>query len=94
MQKITLFNYFRSSASFRVRIALHHKGLPFEYRSIHLLNDGGEQNKPEYLKLNPFAEVPFLLHGQNGIGQSLAILQYLDREFPEHPIFPKDNLKE
>ena len=91
MEKITLYNYFRSSASFRVRIALHHKGLPFEYKSVHLLNDGGQQNKPEYLQLNPFAEVPFLLHGKNGLGQSLAIIQYLEREFPEHPLFPKDS---
>ena len=52
MSDLVLYNYFRSSTSYRARIALHHKGLEFEYKPVHLLNNGGEQNSDEYKRLN------------------------------------------
>ncbi len=88
--KLVLFNYFRSSTSYRARIALHWKGLDFEYKPVHLLNNGGEQHFPEYRKLNPAGEVPTLIHGDRVIAQSMAIIQYLDEVFPQQALFPKD----
>jgi maleylacetoacetate isomerase len=90
MSDLVLYNYFRSSASYRVRIALHWKGLAFKYEPIHLLNDGGEQHKPQYRALNPAGEVPTLIHGKRVISQSLAILQYLDEVFTPKPLFPSE----
>lgn len=90
MSDLVLYNYFRSSTSYRARIALHFKELSFEYRPVHLLNNGGEQHKPEYRNLNPAGEVPTLIHGKHVIGQSMAIIQYLDEAFPEKSLFPKD----
>ncbi len=88
-EKLVLFNYWRSSSSYRVRIALHQKGLEFEYRPIHLVKNGGEQNSAEYLLLNPRGEVPFLQHGSFGVGQSVAILHYLEQMWPEPSLLPK-----
>ncbi len=85
-----LYNYFRSSASHRVRIALNIKGLEYEYRPVHLLNNGGEQHGEEYTKLNPSHEVPTLVHKGRAIGQSMAILDYLERIQPTPPLFPQD----
>jgi maleylpyruvate isomerase len=86
---IRLYNYFRSSSSYRVRIALEMKGLPFEYIPIHLLKDGGEQFKPEYLRLNPDAVVPTYLDAEgNHLTQSLAIIEYLEELHPEPPLLP------
>lgn len=88
---IKLYNYFRSSASYRVRIALHLKGLPFEYIPVHLVNNGGEQFKAEYKSLNPMGEVPTLIHNGQALAQSMAIIDYLDslklfpRMFPSEP---------
>lgn len=90
MNSIILYNYYRSSTSYRVRIALHHKNLPFEYKPVHLLNNGGEQFSEDYLRLNPQAEVPTLIHNGKVIGQSMAIIEYLDEVFPETPLFAKD----
>ncbi len=90
MSDLVLYNYFRSSASYRVRIGLHQKQLAFEYKAVHLLNNGGEQNSADYKSLNPAAEVPTLIHGDAVLSQSMAILQYLDDVFPQHPLFPKD----
>lgn len=87
---LKLFNYFRSSASYRVRIALHWKGLPFEYVPVHLVKDGGKQNTPEYRKLNPMGHVPALVHDGFVLSESVAIFDYLDRVFPERPLFPAD----
>ncbi len=89
--KLTLYNYFRSSTSYRASIALHWKGLEFEYRPVHLLNQGGEQFLPAYQQMNSAGEVPTLVHGDRNIGQSMAILQYLDEVFPQQPLFPKDS---
>ncbi len=85
-----LYNYFRSSASHRVRCALHYKEIPFEYRAVHLLNNGGEQHASEYTKLNPSHEVPTLIHNGRAIGQSVAIIDYLDRVNPAKRLFPED----
>jgi len=90
MSDLVLYNYFRSSASYRVRIGLYVKGLEFEYKPVHLLNNGGEQNKTEYKALNPAAEVPTLIHNNRSLSQSIAILQYLDEVYPQHLLFPKD----
>lgn len=91
MNTIKLYNYFRSSTSFRVRIALELKKLSYEYIPVHLLNNGGEQNSEAYKKLNPMGGVPTLVHGTETIGQSYAILEYLDEAFPETAqLLPKD----
>ena len=90
MSDLVLYNYFRSSASYRVRIALHYKQLKFEYRAVHLLNDGGQQNTPEYQSLNPASEVPTLSHRGHSLGQSMAILVYLDQVYPQLSLFPAE----
>lgn len=90
MSKLILYNYFRSSTSYRVRMALHFKGLDFEYRPVHLLNNGGEQNQPEYRKINPIGGVPALVDGDFVLAQSLPIIEYIDEKFPQPPLFPKD----
>jgi maleylacetoacetate isomerase len=87
--ELKLYNYFRSSPSYRVRIALHLKGLEFKYIPIHLLNNGGEQHGAEYQKINPAQEVPALWHEGAVISQSVAIIEYLDEAFPNPPLYPK-----
>ncbi|MGN4189740.1 maleylacetoacetate isomerase [Burkholderia gladioli] len=84
-----LYGYFRSSASFRVRIALHLKGLPFDYQAVHMLRGGGEQLRDDYRALNPDALVPTLVDGAVILQQSLAILEYLDETMPEPPLLPR-----
>lgn len=83
-----LFTYFRSSASFRVRIALNLKGLDYEAVSVHLKN--GEHRNEKYLDLNPTGLIPTLIDNdlpQNqALGQSMAILEYLDETHPEPPL--------
>lgn len=69
---------------------MHLKGLDFEYRPIHLVKNGGEQNSAEYLGLNPKAEVPYLQHGQFGLSQSVAILHYLEKICPTPSLIPTD----
>ncbi len=82
-----LYNYFRSSAAYRVRIAMAIKGLPYEYKSIHLMK--GEQYSPEYSAINPQNLVPVLEDEGNYLYQSLAIMQYLDETHPHPPLLPK-----
>ena len=84
-----LYTYYRSSSAYRVRIALHHKGLTFNSIPIHLIKDGGEQHSKDYLKLNPRAEVPYLIDESVGLSQSVSIFFYLDRAYMEKPLFPK-----
>lgn len=93
MSDFVLYNYFRSSTSYRVRIALHHKGLSFEYIPVHLLSNGGEQHKAQYRSLNPIGEVPTLVHKGQAIAQSMCIIEYLDEVVPQKNLFPKDPFK-
>lgn len=92
MNAFTLYNYFRSSTSYRVRIALEFKGIEYTYIPVHLLNNGGEQNSTDYRKLNPAGGVPALVHGENVVAQSFAIMDYLDLAFRRNPLFPDDHL--
>lgn len=85
-----LYTFFRSSASYRVRIALNLKGIPYEQASIHLRRAGGEQLQPAYKALNPQALVPALEDNGRILTQSLAIIEYLDEKFPNPPLLPKD----
>jgi maleylacetoacetate isomerase len=90
--EFVLYGYFRSSAAFRVRIALNLKGIAPELRFVHLLRDGGEQHDPEYKRLNPQELIPTLVHNGRAITQSLAICEYLDEIAPEPPLLPSDAL--
>ncbi|ARP86004.1 maleylacetoacetate isomerase [Bordetella genomosp. 9] len=83
-----LYSYFRSSAAYRVRIALNLKGLAYTCVPIHLLKDGGQQLKPDYTRLNPQALVPTLVDGDAVLTQSLAIIEYLDETYPSAPLLP------
>lgn len=85
---LKLYSYFRSSASYRVRIALQLKGLPYEYMPVHLLRDGGQQLLPAYRALNPDALVPTLLDDDHVLIQSVAMVEYLDETHPEPPLLP------
>jgi maleylpyruvate isomerase len=84
-----LHGYFRSSASYRVRIALNLKGLDYEYDSVHLNRNGGEQFSSAFRELNPFSLVPVLEHEGARLTQSLAIIEYLDEVYPEPPLLPR-----
>ncbi|WP_428003461.1 maleylacetoacetate isomerase [Acidovorax sp.] len=83
-----LYTYFRSSAAYRVRIALNLKGLMATQIPVHLVRDGGEHLKPEYKAINPQGLVP--VFGEDGmrVSQSLAILEYLEEKYPGTPLLP------
>ena len=85
-----LYDYFRSSAAYRVRIGMQLKGLGYESVPVHLIRDGGEQLKDEYRAINPSALVPALVDDDATITQSLAILEYLDEMHPMAPLLPRD----
>lgn len=87
-----LYTYFRSSAAYRVRIALNVKGLAYEAVPVHLLRDGGEQLRDAYRAVNPGALLPALVDGGATITQSLAIIEYLDEMHPAPPLLPRDAL--
>lgn len=93
-RKLTLYGYFRSSTSYRARIALHLKGLNFEYAPVHLLRDGGEHRKAAYRAINPQMRVPTLVVEEDDkrdfLIQSLAICEWLDEAYPNPPILPTD----
>jgi maleylpyruvate isomerase len=86
-----LHGYFRSSASYRVRIALNLKGLGAEHLPHHLRK--GEQRDPSYLAINPQGLVPTLQDGGTVITQSLAIIEWLEESYPAPPLLPKDPLR-
>ncbi|MDP9900599.1 maleylacetoacetate isomerase [Variovorax ginsengisoli] len=85
-----LHNYFRSSASYRVRIALAYKGLSYDYVPVHLVRDGGAQHSEDYKALNPEALVPALVDDGKVITQSLAMLEYLEERHPTPALLPAD----
>jgi maleylacetoacetate isomerase len=86
-----LYSYFRSSAAYRVRIALNLKGIAYETASVHLVKDGGHNKRPEYRAVNPQMRVPALVTASGvTLIQSLAIIEYLDETQPEPPLLPKD----
>jgi len=91
---VKLYTYFRSSAAYRVRIALNLKGLSSELISIHLQKQGGLNKKPEYRAVNPQMRVPALqLDSGDVLIQSLAIIEYLDEVHPKPPLLPRDPLE-
>jgi maleylpyruvate isomerase len=87
---VKLYSYWRSSASYRVRIALGLKGLEYEYAPIHLIRDGGDQHAPGYAERNPMQQVPLLEIDGLELTQSVAIIEYLEERHPEPALLPKD----
>lgn len=88
-----LYDYFRSSAAYRVRITLNLKGLTAEHVPVHLVRDGGEHKKAPYLSVNPQGLLPALeLDDGTALAQSLAILEYLEETHPEPALLPADPL--
>jgi maleylpyruvate isomerase len=88
---VKLYSYFRSSAAYRVRIALNLKGLAYETVPVHLVKEGGHNRRPEFRAINPQMRVPALVVPTGDVLiQSLAIIEYLDETHPEPPLLPKD----
>jgi len=83
-----LYTYFRSSAAYRVRIALNLKGLGYTAVPVHLLRGGGEQLSAEFARRNPARLVPVLEDGEATVTQSLAIIEYLEERYPRPPLLP------
>ena len=90
---MTLYTYYRSSCSYRVRIALYYKGLEFESKTIHLINNEGEQFTDSYKKVNPLSQVPSLAMGEKVLTQSLPLLLYLEDIKPKPSLLPQDSFK-
>jgi maleylpyruvate isomerase len=87
---LKLFTYFRSSAAFRVRIALNLKGLPFEAVPIHLMRGAGEQHSDSYQARNPARLIPALQDGDLTLSQSMAIIEYLEQTHPTPALLPQE----
>ena len=87
-ETLKLYSYWRSSAAFRVRIALNLKQLKYQIVPVNLVHDGGEQHGAAYSEINPQELVPVLKHGQRVLRQSLAIIDYLDETWPDSPLMP------
>jgi maleylacetoacetate isomerase len=86
-----LYSYFRSSAAYRVRIALNFKGITYETVPVHLVKDGGHNRRPEFRAVNPQMRIPTLeVSSGEVLIQSLAIIEYLEEVQPEPPLLPKD----
>jgi maleylacetoacetate isomerase/maleylpyruvate isomerase len=86
--KPQLYSFWRSSAAFRVRIALNLKGLDYDIIPVHLNKNGGDQMSAAYADKNPNRLVPLLENGKESIHQSLAIIEYLNETYPEPPLLP------
>lgn len=85
---IKLYSYWRSSACYRVRIALNLKGLPFQTAAVHLVRNGGEQHSEAFKVLNPQEMIPVLMHGGRMLRQSMAIIDYLDEIWSTNLLVP------
>ena len=85
-----LFTYYRSSAAYRVRIALNYKGIPHGTVPVHLVRDGGQQHSESYREMNPQGFVPALADDGHVFAQSLAIIEYLEETNPDPPLLPPD----
>ncbi len=89
-----LYGYWRSTAAYRVRIALNLKEIPYDIVEVDLIKDGGDQHQGWYKTINPQELVPTLeLDDGNVIGQSMAIIEYLEETFPHIPLLPADSLQ-
>jgi maleylacetoacetate isomerase len=86
--EIRLYSYWRSSAAYRVRIALNLKRLDHEVVPVHLTEGGGQQHTPAFREINPQGLIPVLQHGNRIFRQSLAIIEYLDEVFPDPSLIP------
>ncbi|MEH1942084.1 MAG: maleylacetoacetate isomerase [Nostoc sp.] len=89
---LELYSYYRSTASYRVRIALEIKKIPYLYRSVSKLRKGEPEFTAEYRKINPQKLVPTLIDGKAAITQSLAIVEYLEERYPQPTLLPLDTL--
>jgi len=87
-----LYSFYRSSAAYRVRIALNLKGIPYDMIPVHLRRNGGEQHEASYRKLSPMGLVPTLEDGGAAINQSMAIVQYLEEIYPNPSLLPDNPL--
>jgi maleylacetoacetate isomerase len=92
-QELTLYSYWRSSASYRVRIALNLKGLSYQVKPVHMVRHGGEQHGEAFRAINPQGLIPVLVHQGQIISQSLAICEYLDECFEQYPLLPAKPLE-
>jgi maleylacetoacetate isomerase/maleylpyruvate isomerase len=90
LEMLSLYGYWRSSAAYRVRIALNLKGVAYQNRPVHLLRDGGEQHQAAYREINPQQLIPCLVDGERVVTQSMAIMEYLEEAQPEPPLLPPD----
>lgn len=89
---LILYTYWRSSAAYRIRIALNLKGLAYEARPVSLIDDGGEHLKAAYREVSPQAQLPTLVDGGRVVRQSVAILEYLEETRPTPALLPADPL--
>ena len=87
---IQLYDYFRSGAAYRTRIALNLKNLDYEQIPVNLVRDGGEQFNADYAALNPQMLVPTLIDGDVKLTQSMAIFEHLNENYREPPLLPSD----
>ncbi|XP_060118731.1 maleylacetoacetate isomerase isoform X2 [Heteronotia binoei] len=92
-KKPVLYSYFRSSCSWRVRIALALKGIAYDHAPVNLVKDGGQQLSPEFCSVNPMQQVPALRIDGITLSQSLAIIEYLEETQPNPRILPQDPKK-
>ncbi len=89
MSELILYTYYRSSATYRVRIVLNYKSIPYKSAFIHLARNGGEQHSAKYSTINPNHLVPTLQDGDDYHSQSMAIIDYLEECYPDPPLLPK-----
>ncbi|KAJ4761798.1 Glutathione S-transferase [Rhynchospora pubera] len=86
--KLTLYSYWLSTCAHRVRITLNLKGLDYEYKAVDIVK--GDQSEPDFVRINPMKFVPALVDGDTVIGDSFAIVLYLEEKYPQTPLLPQD----